>query len=161
MQRITAFAKKRFTAMPGPLSRLPWALFGIVPNILYAQVFIFTLAVVAETLELPLLTNWLGQILNFLPQAIAAALLVIAGFVGGGIGIYVWSRSLGFVAAIVMAMVLSMMIAGMAGAAIPVLLKALKQDPAAASSILLTTVTDVFGFMSFLGLATVFSAWLS
>lgn len=89
VQRTTAFAKKRFTAMPGPLSRLPWALFGIVPNILYALVFILTLAVVAETLELPLLTNWLGQILNFLPQAIAAALLVVAGFVGGG-----WLRAL-------------------------------------------------------------------
>jgi len=91
-----------------------------------------------------------------------------AGFINGlavaivtGFGVYLWSGSLGLVAVISMAMVISMMIAGVSGAAIPVLLKALKQDPAAASSILLTTVTDVFGFMSFLGLATLFSSWLS
>lgn len=91
-----------------------------------------------------------------------------AGFLNGvavavvtGIGVYWWSGSLGLVGVISVAMVISMMIAGMAGAAIPVVLKALKQDPAAASSIVLTTVTDVFGFLSFLGLATVFSAWLA
>jgi magnesium transporter len=57
-------------------------------------------------------------------------------------------------------MVLAMAIAGVAGAAIPVLLSALGQDPAQSSSIVLTTVTDVFGFFSFLGLATLFSAML-
>jgi magnesium transporter len=36
----------------------------------------------------------------------------------------------------------------------------MKQDPAQSSSILLTTVTDVFGFFSFLGLATLFSSLL-
>jgi magnesium transporter len=41
----------------------------------------------------------------------------------------------------------------MSGAVIPVTLKAFGQDPAQSSSIVLTTVTDVFGFLSFLGLA--------
>ncbi len=93
---------------------------------------------------------------------------LVAGLLNGiaislvtGLGVYVWSGSLGLVAIIVMAMVISMMIAGMAGGAIPIILKVFKQDPAAASSILLTTVTDVFGFLSFLGLATVFSSWLA
>ena len=43
---------------------------------------------------------------------------------------------------------------------IPVLLARMGQDPAQSSSIVLTTVTDVFGFFSFLGLAAVFSSLL-
>jgi len=76
------------------------------------------------------------------------------------IGVYVWSGSAGLCFVIGVAMVLSMVIAGLAGASIPLLLNALGQDPAQSSSIILTTVTDVFGFFSFLGLASVFSAFL-
>ena len=75
-------------------------------------------------------------------------------------GVYVWSGSPGLVFVIGLAMVLSMAIAGVAGAMIPVLLARMGQDPAQSSSIVLTTVTDVFGFFSFLGLATVFSSLL-
>ncbi len=75
-------------------------------------------------------------------------------------GVYVWSGSLGLVFVIGLAMVLSMAIAGVAGAMIPVLLARMGQDPAQSSSIVLTTVTDVFGFFSFLGLATAFSSLL-
>ena len=57
-------------------------------------------------------------------------------------------------------MVLSMACAGLAGAAIPLVLQRLGQDPAQSSSIILTTVTDVTGFLSFLGLATIFSTSL-
>ena len=57
-------------------------------------------------------------------------------------------------------MVIAMIVAGMAGAAIPTLLSALGQDPAQSSSIILTTVTDVAGFMTFLGLAPLFSEML-
>ena len=39
-------------------------------------------------------------------------------------------------------------------------LKASKQDPAQSSSIVLTTITDVVGFLSFLGLATLFSSFM-
>ena len=53
-----------------------------------------------------------------------------------------------------------MTIAGLAGAAIPVILTSLGQDPAQSSSILLTTVTDVAGFFSFLGIATALMAFL-
>jgi magnesium transporter len=51
-------------------------------------------------------------------------------------------------------MVCSMVIASLAGASVPMVLILLKQDPAAASSIVLTTVTDVVGFLTFLGFAT-------
>jgi len=57
--------------------------------------------------------------------------------------------------------VISMSLAGMAGAAVPLVLKALGQDPAQSSSIVLTTITDISGFMAFLGLATVFSSLLT
>jgi magnesium transporter len=47
-----------------------------------------------------------------------------------------------------------MTLAGLSGALIPMALTALRQDPAQSSSIILTTVTDVVGFFSFLGIAT-------
>jgi magnesium transporter len=89
---------------------------------------------------------------------------LLAGTVNGvaiavvtALGVYVWSGSRGLCAVIALAMVMSMAIAGLAGAAIPMLLTALRQDPAQSSSIILTTVTDVAGFFSFLGLATLFA----
>jgi len=78
-------------------------------------------------------------------------------------GLAVGMRSTGIpVVAIVIgiAMVFSMVIAGLAGAVIPVVLKALGQDPAQSSSIILTTVTDVVGFFSFLGIATLLAGML-
>lgn len=65
-------------------------------------------------------------------------------------GVYLWSRS-GTLSAIIG---MSMVIAGLAGAAIPLALTKLRQDPAQSSSMVLTTVTDVAGFFSFLGIAT-------
>jgi magnesium transporter len=74
--------------------------------------------------------------------------------------VYVWSRSLGLALVIGLSMILSMAVAGLAGAAIPVILTSLEQDPAQSSSIVLTTVTDVAGFFSFLGIATLLSGML-
>lgn len=51
-------------------------------------------------------------------------------------------------------MVLSMAAAGLAGATIPIALTAVGQDPAQSWSLILTTITDVVGFLSFLGIAT-------
>ena len=76
-------------------------------------------------------------------------------------GVYVWSRSWGLTTVIGISMIVSMTLAGLSGAIIPMILRALKQDPAQSSSIILTTVTDVVGFFSFLGLATIFSSWLA
>ena len=52
------------------------------------------------------------------------------------------------------AMVLNLIVAGTMGAAIPIILKGLKLDPALGSGVVVTTFTDCFGFLFFLGLAT-------
>ena len=57
-------------------------------------------------------------------------------------------------------MVLSMVAAGIAGALVPIGLKRVGQDPATSSSIILTTVTDIAGFFSFLGIATALAGML-
>ncbi len=61
---------------------------------------------------------------------------------------------------IFMAMILNLLVAGMFGFLIPLILQSLGIDPALASSIFLTTVTDVFGFFAFLGLAKLFLVYL-
>jgi magnesium transporter len=76
------------------------------------------------------------------------------------IGVWIWSKSAGLVLVIAVSMVISMTIAGVAGALTPILLRRFGQDPAQSSSIVLTTVTDVAGFMSFLGIATLLSQML-
>lgn len=73
-----------------------------------------------------------------------------------GAVVWLWSRDWMLSLAISAAMVLTMVVAGAAGAAIPIALRALGRDPAQGSSILLTTATDVVGFLSFLGLSTLF-----
>jgi magnesium transporter len=55
-----------------------------------------------------------------------------------------------------LAMIVNMFIAATAGTLIPLMLRAMKIDPALASSVFITTLTDMFGFFSFLGLATLF-----
>jgi magnesium transporter len=77
-----------------------------------------------------------------------------------GLGVFVWSQSLGLAVVIGVAMILSMVAAGISGALVPMVLTRLGQDPATASSIILTTVTDVAGFFSFLGTATLLSFML-
>jgi magnesium transporter len=76
------------------------------------------------------------------------------------IGVYVWSGSPGLVLVIASAMVISMVAAGFAGALVPITLQRFGLDIAQSSSIILTTVTDVVGFFSFLGIATLFSSLL-
>ena len=54
-----------------------------------------------------------------------------------------------------LSMIINLLMAGFFGAIIPLVLKKLRIDPAVGSSVILTTVTDVMGFFSFLGLARV------
>jgi len=91
----------------------------------------------------------------------------IAGFWNGisiaitcGIGVYLWSGQFGLVLVITSSMIIAMVCAGLAGALVPMGLTKLGQDPAVASSIVLTTVTDIAGFFSFLGIATLLSGML-
>lgn len=76
------------------------------------------------------------------------------------VGVYIWSRSAGLSLVIGLSMVISMVAAGIAGSVIPIALTRFGQDPAQSSSIVLTTITDVTGFMSFLGIATLLSRLL-
>jgi len=57
-------------------------------------------------------------------------------------------------------MLLNLIFAGLSGASIPLLMKRFGLDPAQSSSIILTTVTDVMGFIAFLGLAVLFQNYL-
>ena len=59
------------------------------------------------------------------------------------------------------AMIINMFVAATAGTLVPLGLRAANVDPALASSVFITTLTDVFGFFSFLGLATVFMRYLA
>jgi magnesium transporter len=59
------------------------------------------------------------------------------------------------------AMIINMFVAATAGTLVPLGLRAANVDPALASSVFITTLTDVFGFFSFLGLATIFMRYLT
>lgn len=91
---------------------------------------------------------------------VGLAIGLIMGSVTAGIAI-LWKGNpvLGLV--LVMAMVCNMTIAALMGAAIPLFLKALKKDPALGGGIILTAFTDTFGFLTFLGLATLFLSYLT
>ena len=67
-----------------------------------------------------------------------------------------WFDSTQLALIIAVAMVINMIVAGLSGTLIPLTLDRLKIDPAIASSVFLTTVTDLIGFLSFLGLAAFF-----
>jgi magnesium transporter len=58
------------------------------------------------------------------------------------------------------AMIINMFVAATAGTLVPLGLRAANVDPALASSIFITTLTDIFGFFAYLGLATVFAGYL-
>jgi len=163
--------------------RLPWLQINLLTAFLAAAVVgLFEDTIAKVTALAVLLPVVAGQSGNTGAQALAVAirgltlkevrasqwlLLVrkemVAGLINGvavglvtGLGVWIWSRSFGLVMVISCAMVMSMMIASVSGALVPLILKACKQDPAQSSSIILTTVTDVMGFFSFLGLAKLF-----
>ena len=72
----------------------------------------------------------------------------------------IWAQNPIFGLVIGLAMILNMTAATLAGFLVPVTLKKLNVDPALASSVFVTTVTDICGFFFFLGLATVFIRFL-
>ncbi len=70
-----------------------------------------------------------------------------------GLVAWVWFESVELGAVIAAAMVINMIVAGFSGAAIPIVLDRMGIDPAIASTVVLTTMTDVIGFFAFLSLA--------
>jgi magnesium transporter len=84
-------------------------------------------------------------LLNGLVWALVLAL--VAGF---------WFDNAALAVVIGAAIVINLFVAALSGATIPLILKKLGADPALAGSVVLTTVTDVIGFLAFLGLAAAF-----
>ncbi|MBC8283935.1 MAG: magnesium transporter [Nitrospinae bacterium] len=80
--------------------------------------------------------------------------IAFAGIIGVITFFWFNNTELGIIIAI--AMIINLMVAGLFGAGIPILLNRIGSDPAIASTVLLTTVTDVIGFFVFLGLAATF-----
>ena len=167
--------------------RLPWLEINLLTAFLAASVVgLFEGTIAKYTALAVLLPVVAGQSGNTGAQALAVVMRGLAlreiqighwnrviikemgvGFFNGiavalttGAGVYIWSQSPGLASIITLAMIISMVIAGIAGAAVPMVLQALGQDPAQSSSIVLTTVTDVAGFFSFLGIATLLAATL-
>jgi len=89
-------------------------------------------------------------------EVVGALLNGLAVACATGLAVFLWDGRLGLVLVITLAMVVNMTAAGLFGAAIPLLLRALGRDPAQSASIFLTTVTDVVGFAAFLGFAALF-----
>ncbi len=164
--------------------RLPWLEINLLTAFLAASVVgLFEATIAKYTALAVLLPVVAGQSGNTGAQALAVTMRGLAlkeisirqwkavvfkemwvGFLNGiavalttSVGVYFWSHSAGLAMVIGISMVISMVLAGLAGASVPIVLTRLGQDPATASSIVLTTVTDVAGFFSFLGIATMLS----
>lgn len=167
--------------------RMPWLQVNLLTAFLAASmVGIFESTIASFTALAVLLPVVAGQSGNAGAQALAVTMRGLAlreitvrhwfrvmfkevrvGLINGigiavtcGIGVFVWSQSIGLVMVICSAMVLAMIAAGFAGAVVPIVLVRLGQDPAQASSIILTTVTDIVGFFAFLGIAALLSGFL-
>ncbi|MEQ8356332.1 MAG: magnesium transporter [Kiloniellaceae bacterium] len=174
-------------AMFAVRKRLPWLQVNLLTAFLAAAVVGFFEDTIAQVTALAVLLPVVaGQSGNAGAQALAVTMRGLAlreitvrdwlrvtlkevqvGLVNGlavavtcGVGVFFWSGSVGLVIVIAMSMVLAMVAAGFAGAVVPVALKRLGQDPAQSSSIVLTTVTDIAGFFSFLGIATLLMSML-
>ena len=80
---------------------------------------------------------------------------IIFAFITGAI-VHLWFKDMNLTILISVAMILNMMVAGLFGILVPITLKKFNIDPAIASSVFVTTITDVIGFLSFLGLGAYF-----
>jgi magnesium transporter len=69
---------------------------------------------------------------------------------------YLWFQDWRIGGVIAGAMIINLIVAALAGFAVPLTLKRMKIDPALAGGVVLTTITDVIGYMSFLGLGAIF-----
>ena len=188
-EMVGVSAEERALSKPwvGIRSRLPWLNINLVTAFLAAAVVgLFEDTIAKFTALAVLLPVVAGQSGNTGAQALAVTMRGLAlreirtshaariltkelavGFCNGlaiaavtAIGVFIWSQSFGLALVMLCAMLASMILASIAGAAIPVVLVKLGQDPATASSIILTTATDIVGFLAFLGLATLLSSML-
>jgi magnesium transporter len=160
--------------------RFPWLLVNlftaIIASLVIAQFEATLEQIVALAILMPIVASMGGnagtQTLTVAVRAIATKELNPANafrvvmrevFVGGNNGIlfallmgatgWIWFGDPALGAVLAIAMVINMLAAGLAGILAPLALEKLKFDPAMASGVVVTTVTDVVGFFAFLGLA--------
>jgi magnesium transporter len=163
-------------------SRAPWLLVNLATAILASGVialFEDALAtIVALAVLMPIVASMGG---NAGTQSLAVAVRAIAsrdltsanarrviirelltGIVNGvifaivmGLVAAIWFQNVPLAGVIAMAMVINLAFAGLAGIGVPLVLRRFGADPAVASSVFVTTVTDVIGFFAFLGLAAI------
>ncbi|MDH3212891.1 MAG: magnesium transporter [Myxococcales bacterium] len=184
MYHLAGLSEEDRVFTPAHLSvrkRMPWMLINLVTCFLAAWVvglFERTIEqVVALAIFMPVVAGMAGnggtQALTVITRGIAlgeiefssglraagkelAVGLVIGattGLVSAGFA-YLWFGKPALGLALVLAMIVSMAVAGLLGAAVPLFLKAVHQDPALGSGVIVTTFTDVFAFFSFLGIGT-------
>ena len=91
---------------------------------------------------------WLGATTGLVNGLVVAAIA------------YLWKGHLLLSFVLGLALLLNMLVAAVVGTLVPIALKTFRVDPAIASSVIITTFTDVFGFFSFLGLATLLMRFL-
>lgn len=160
--------------------RFPWLLINlataVVASLVIAQFEAAIEAVVALAVLMPIVASMGGnagtQTLTVAVRALATRelsatnamrIVVKEVLVGGFSGMlfaviaaaltFAWFGNWLLGAVIATAMVVNLLVAGLSGVAIPLALDRMRIDPAIASSVVLTTVTDVVGFFAFLGLA--------
>src|SRR6059036_3992595 len=90
---------------------------------------------------------------------LALATGAVSGFALATVA-YAWKGNLLLSLILGVALIFNMLVAAVVGTLIPISLKAFRIDPAIASSVIITTFTDVCGFFSFLGLATLLIRFL-
>lgn len=167
--------------------RLPWLLINLATAFLAAAVVGAFEGIIAKHVALAVLLPVVaGQSGNAGAQALAVTMRGLAvreislmhwlnvfikeaavGLLSGtaialvcAVLVYFWSNSIGLCFVLLVSMIISVAVACVCGALIPICLKKLGQDPAQSSSIILTTFTDVIGFFSFLGIATIMTKFL-
>ncbi len=168
-------------------NRLPWLTVNLITTFLAAlviSIFESTIArVVALAVFLPIVAGQGGiggtQTLTLVVRSMALGELsrrggwrllfreIRLGLINGvllgvlvGLVAYLWRGNYMLGMVLGLAMLGNMVIAGLAGAGTPLLLKRLRIDPAVASAVVVTTCTDVIGFFLFLGLATMLISFL-
>jgi magnesium transporter len=118
-----------------------------------------TLTVIVRGIALGELT-WANTRKALLKEAVVGIANGIGCGVVAALVVWLWKGNAWLGGIIGAAMFINMFVAATAGTLIPLTLRALKVDPALASSVFITTLTDVFGFLSFLGLGAVFIKYL-
>lgn len=168
--------------------RLPWLYLNLVTAILAASVvglFANTIqAAVILAAYMPIVAGMGGnaatQTLAVIIRGIALGELTLenarkallketaVGFINGvatgvvmAVIAYLWNGNYMLGVAVGLAMIINLFVAGLAGTLMPFILRAYKIDPAVASSVFVTTFTDISGFFSFLGIATLLIRYIA